>query len=100
VPQTFLIIQVRFLQQSLIYISCISAVNMTMPCKLCHRGFTAGDMLVLFNAGNKAVGIMKAGQTFTIEPMVNAGKFMYYIAPSNPISYDLQFKNFSLTPEH
>ncbi|PWZ52943.1 Methionine aminopeptidase 1A [Zea mays] len=25
---------------------------------------------------NKAVGIMKAGQTFTIEPMVNAGKFI------------------------
>ncbi|URD78786.1 Removes the N-terminal methionine from nascent proteins (By similarity) [Musa troglodytarum] len=24
-------------------------------------------------AGNKAVGIMKAGQTFTIEPMINAG---------------------------
>ncbi|KAF8722425.1 hypothetical protein HU200_022470 [Digitaria exilis] len=24
--------------------------------------------------GNKAVGIMKAGQTFTIEPMINAGK--------------------------
>jgi len=38
-------------------------------------------MLALFNAGNKAVGIMKAGQTFTIEPMINAGKFMYYIAP-------------------
>jgi methionine aminopeptidase len=39
-------------------------------------------MLALFNAGNKAVGIMKAGQTFTIEPMINAGKFMYYIALS------------------
>jgi hypothetical protein len=24
--------------------------------------------------GNKAVGMMKAGQTFTIEPMINAGK--------------------------
>lgn len=24
-------------------------------------------------AGNKAVGVMKAGQTFTIEPMINAG---------------------------
>jgi methionine aminopeptidase len=24
-------------------------------------------------AENKAVGIMKAGQTFTIEPMINAG---------------------------
>jgi len=23
--------------------------------------------------GNKAVGVMKAGQTFTIEPMINAG---------------------------
>jgi len=52
-------------------------------------------MLALFNAGNKAVGIMKAGQTFTIEPMINAGKFMYYIVPSNPISYDVQFKNVS-----
>jgi methionine aminopeptidase len=35
-------------------------------------------MLTIFIAGNKAVGIMKAGQTFTIEPMINAGKFMYY----------------------
>jgi len=52
-------------------------------------------MLALFNAGNKAVGIMKAGQTFTIEPMINAGKFMYYIVPSNPISYDVQFKTVS-----
>jgi len=52
-------------------------------------------MLALFNAGNKAVGIMKAGQTFTIEPMINAGKFMYYIVPSNPISYDAQFKTVS-----
>lgn len=23
--------------------------------------------------GNKAIGVMKAGQTFTIEPMINAG---------------------------
>jgi methionine aminopeptidase len=27
-----------------------------------------------FDVGNKAVGIMKPGQTFTIEPMINAGK--------------------------
>ena len=30
----------------------------------------------LYNVGNKAVGIMKAGQTFTIEPMINTGKFV------------------------
>lgn len=29
--------------------------------------------LPLTHAGNKAVGVMKAGQTFTIEPMINAG---------------------------
>ena len=29
----------------------------------------------LIQAGNKAVGVMKAGQTFTIEPMINAGIF-------------------------
>lgn len=28
----------------------------------------------LLDVGNKAVGIMKPGQTFTIEPMINAGK--------------------------
>ncbi|KAG6427987.1 hypothetical protein SASPL_112235 [Salvia splendens] len=27
----------------------------------------------LTRAGNKAVGVMKAGQTFTIEPMINSG---------------------------
>lgn len=31
--------------------------------------------LPLTHAGNKAVGVMKAGQTFTIEPMINAGIF-------------------------
>lgn len=31
--------------------------------------------LSLIQAGNKAVGVMKAGQTFTIEPMINAGTF-------------------------
>ncbi|EXB76238.1 Methionine aminopeptidase 1A [Morus notabilis] len=30
-------------------------------------------LLALTQAGNKAVGVMKAGQTFTIEPMINAG---------------------------
>jgi methionine aminopeptidase len=29
--------------------------------------------VTLTQAGNKAVGVMKAGQTFTIEPMINAG---------------------------
>jgi methionine aminopeptidase len=36
-------------------------------------------VLLLFNIGNKAVGIMKAGQTFTIEPMINAGKWLRQI---------------------
>jgi hypothetical protein len=31
----------------------------------------------LLDVGNKAVGIMKPGQTFTIEPMINAGKSTY-----------------------
>lgn len=31
---------------------------------------TLDDVLA---TGNKAVGVMKAGQTFTIEPMINAG---------------------------
>lgn len=26
--------------------------------------------------GNKAVGVMKAGQVFTIEPMINSGQYM------------------------
>jgi hypothetical protein len=30
-------------------------------------------LVTLTQAGNKAVGVMKAGQTFTIEPMINAG---------------------------
>ncbi|KAA3462164.1 Methionine aminopeptidase 1A-like protein [Gossypium australe] len=30
-------------------------------------------LLLLTQSGNKAVGVMKAGQTFTIEPMINAG---------------------------
>ncbi|KAK9143259.1 hypothetical protein Syun_012659 [Stephania yunnanensis] len=30
-------------------------------------------LCTLTKAGNKAVGVMKAGQTFTIEPMINAG---------------------------
>ncbi|GMN43145.1 hypothetical protein TIFTF001_012352 [Ficus carica] len=29
--------------------------------------------LALTQVGNKAVGVMKAGQTFTIEPMINTG---------------------------
>lgn len=32
-------------------------------------------VLTLTQAENKAVGVMKAGQTFTIEPMINAGNF-------------------------
>lgn len=32
-------------------------------------------LLTLTLVGNKAVGVMKAGQTFTIEPMINAGTF-------------------------
>jgi methionine aminopeptidase len=32
---------------------------------------------MLLDVGNKAVGIMKPGQTFTIEPMINAGKSTY-----------------------
>ena len=32
------------------------------------------EIWLLHNVGNKAVGIMKAGQTFTIEPMINTGK--------------------------
>lgn len=73
---------------------------MTLLCKLCHKGSqcnSAGDMLVLFDAGNKAVGIMKAGQTFTIEPMINAGKFIYCIDPSNPIYYMCSSKMFPNT---
>jgi methionine aminopeptidase len=34
------------------------------------------EVWLLYNVGNKAVGLMKAGQTFTIEPMINAGKFV------------------------
>ena len=30
--------------------------------------------LIHFSAENKAVGVMKVGQTFTIEPMINAGE--------------------------
>ena len=30
----------------------------------------------LTRAGNKAVGVMKAGQTFTIEPMINSGRYL------------------------
>jgi methionyl aminopeptidase len=46
-------------------------------------------VFVLFNVGNKAVGIMKAGQTFTIEPMINAGKCTYCIAPVNSNAHDV-----------
>lgn len=34
--------------------------------------------VTLTQAGNKAVGVMKAGQTFTIEPMINAGICILY----------------------
>ena len=34
--------------------------------------------LALTQVGNKAVGVMKAGQTFTIEPMINTGKIAVY----------------------
>jgi hypothetical protein len=34
--------------------------------------------VTLTQAGNKAVGVMKAGQTFTIEPMINAGILQIY----------------------
>lgn len=30
-------------------------------------------------AANKAKGVIKAGQTFTIEPMINAGKFIHLL---------------------
>lgn len=35
-------------------------------------------LVTLTQAGNKAVGVMKAGQTFTIEPMINAGICKFY----------------------
>ncbi|KAG6517566.1 hypothetical protein ZIOFF_020962 [Zingiber officinale] len=40
-----------------------------------YCGHVAVDAIVALTPeiGNKAVGIMKAGQTFTIEPMINAG---------------------------
>ncbi|KAL6495397.1 Microtubule-associated protein 1A [Orobanche gracilis] len=39
---------------------------------LLSRDFTS-PCGTLTEAGNKAVGVMKAGQTFTIEPMINSG---------------------------
>ena len=40
----------------------------------CELYFSCSSALLALNqAGNKAVGVMKAGQTFTIEPMINAG---------------------------
>lgn len=68
VHPTFLIMQVCYLnvffelednriQLLFVCLTWIRILSFLLPC-----------------VGNKAVGVMKAGQTFTIEPMINAGK--------------------------
>lgn len=64
-PQMFLIMQVRYVIISLLgpIKSPNSFIHALICCFFIYQSI----------AENKAVGIMKAGQTFTIEPMINAG---------------------------
>lgn len=56
------------------YIMMLNCVLILEPNRFTHC-FSWFPLLALTRAGNKAVGVMKAGQTFTIEPMINAGSF-------------------------
>jgi hypothetical protein len=50
-----------------------------MPVNILHLAYDQFIFFLSFIIENKAIGVMKTGHSFTIEPMINAGTITEFI---------------------